>query len=184
MRGRKPAYESRAMELRQKLIFSQQTPELLRPSLRALARTNNTSHQLLIFYLKGLEEWQHEERYRNAQLRAEQRAKENQRRAAVEGREMTTEEYLESMISLGWIEQIESLRQAAMRGPLNCYQGQMLKLFARSQVVGAEELLRQCLQVGLLRRKSFAKIVRANHSTIGLGASWMSVRSTGPLAPR
>lgn len=159
--GRKPKGESRAMELRQKLVFWQQTPESLRPSLRALARQNNTSHQLLTFYLEGLKEWQYKERYRNAKQGAQQNAEENRRRAAVEGREMTTKEYLDALFSVGWIEQVESLRQAAKRGPLNWYQGQMLKPFARSQVVGAEELLRQCLQVGLLKRKSFAEIVRA-----------------------
>jgi hypothetical protein len=38
----------------------------MRPSLRALAREIGTSHQLLNHYLKGLEEWQYEERFRQA----------------------------------------------------------------------------------------------------------------------
>jgi len=37
-RGRKPKEESRAEELRQALLAWKQTPEDLRPSLRALAR--------------------------------------------------------------------------------------------------------------------------------------------------
>jgi hypothetical protein len=38
----------------------------MRPSLRALAREIGTSHQLLAHYLKGLEEWQYKERFRQA----------------------------------------------------------------------------------------------------------------------
>jgi hypothetical protein len=56
--GRKPANESRARELRQELIAWKQTPERSRSSLRTLARELGTSHQLLAFFLKGLDEWQ------------------------------------------------------------------------------------------------------------------------------
>lgn len=66
MRGRKPKYESRATEFRRRLIVWKQTPKSMRPSLRALAREIGTSHQLLEHYLKGLEEWQYEERFRQA----------------------------------------------------------------------------------------------------------------------
>jgi hypothetical protein len=38
----------------------------MRPSLRALARELGSSHQLLNHYLKGLEEWQYQERFRQA----------------------------------------------------------------------------------------------------------------------
>jgi hypothetical protein len=159
-RGRKPAYESRAAELRQKLTVWKDIPESERPSLRALARETNTSHQLLAFFLKGLEEWQHQDRYRTAKRRALQNAEEIRSRAAAENREMTLRECLDSIVSPGWIEQVESLRHAAKRGPLNWYQGQMLKIYARRGILGAPELLRQCLQVGLLKRKSFAGIVK------------------------
>ena len=43
-----------------------QTPKSMRPSLRALAREIGTSHQLPEHYLKGLEEWQYKERFRQA----------------------------------------------------------------------------------------------------------------------
>jgi hypothetical protein len=43
MRGRKTKQESRSAELRQRLIAWKQTPESLRPSLRALARILGTS---------------------------------------------------------------------------------------------------------------------------------------------
>ncbi len=83
LRGRKPAYESRARELRQKLAVWNEIPKSERPSLRALARENNTSHQLLSFYLKGLEEWQYQERYQMAK----ERAKIGRRRFAREQRQ-------------------------------------------------------------------------------------------------
>lgn len=57
MRGRKPKYESRAAEFRQRLVAWKQTPESMRPSLRALARELQTSHALLQHYLDGLDEW-------------------------------------------------------------------------------------------------------------------------------
>lgn len=101
-RGRKPAYESRAAELRQKLTAWKETPESKRPSLRALARQNNTSHQLLAFYLKGLEEWQQRERYRTARRRAQQRAEEIRAQAAVEKREMTLGECLDAIVGPGF----------------------------------------------------------------------------------
>ena len=42
------------------------TPESSRPPLRALARELGTSHQLLAFYLNGLEKWRGEEYWRRA----------------------------------------------------------------------------------------------------------------------
>jgi len=57
MRGRKPKQESRAEELRQRLITWNQTSVRSRPSLRALAAELGTSHQLLKHYLDGLEKW-------------------------------------------------------------------------------------------------------------------------------
>jgi hypothetical protein len=160
LRGRKPTYESRATELRQKLAVWKETPESERPSLRGLARENTTSHQLLSFYLKGLEEWQLQDRYRTAKRRALQSAEEIRSRAAAENREMTLRQCLDSIVGPGWIEEVESLRQAAKRGPLNWYQGQMLKIHARQGILGAQELLQQCLQVGLLKRKRFTEIVK------------------------
>jgi hypothetical protein len=81
MRGRKPRQESRAIEFRRKLIEWKQTAESSRPPLRALARELGTSHQLLTFYLKGLDKWQGEE-YRR-------QAREIRARASDEGRPLT-----------------------------------------------------------------------------------------------
>lgn len=81
MSGRKPKNESRAAELRQTLIAWQQTPESIRPPLRALARELHSSHALLQHYLKNLEKWQAKEAWRRAgEIRA---------RAKAEGRPMT-----------------------------------------------------------------------------------------------
>jgi hypothetical protein len=76
--GRKPAHESRATEFRHSLTAWQRTPESSRPSLRALARALGTSHQLLTFYLKRLDQWQANEYWRQvreirARVRTENR---------------------------------------------------------------------------------------------------------------
>ncbi len=60
-RGRKPARESRAPEIRARLMEWKRTPESFRSSLRAVAAEMGTSHQLLSFYLRRLEEWQGDE---------------------------------------------------------------------------------------------------------------------------
>jgi hypothetical protein len=56
-RGRKPASESRAAEVRTRLAAWRQIPEAHRVSLRALAVQIGTSHQLLSFYLQRLDRW-------------------------------------------------------------------------------------------------------------------------------
>jgi hypothetical protein len=56
--GRKPADESRAAAIRTRLVSWSQAPEGQRPSLRVLAKELGTTHQMLGFYLKGLDEWE------------------------------------------------------------------------------------------------------------------------------
>jgi hypothetical protein len=65
-RGRKPASESRAAEIRAKLVVWKQTPEAYRSSLRGLAAEMGTSHQLLSFYLRRWDKWQEKEYRRKA----------------------------------------------------------------------------------------------------------------------
>jgi len=65
-RGRKPVSESRAAEIRARLIAWRQIPETNRVSLRALAVQIGTSHQLLSFYLQRLDRWQAREYRRKA----------------------------------------------------------------------------------------------------------------------
>jgi hypothetical protein len=79
--GRKRSQESRATEFRWSLVAWKQTPESSRRSLRALARSLGTSHQLLSFYLKYLERSQCKEQWRQSRtIRA---------RAIAEGRDLT-----------------------------------------------------------------------------------------------
>src|ERR1700693_33694 len=80
-RGRKPKTKSRASEIRQRLLAWKQSPESLRPSLRALALELGTSHQLLKHYSDGLEKWQAKEYWR--------RAKEIRAQASSDGRLMS-----------------------------------------------------------------------------------------------
>jgi len=56
--GRKPAGESRGREILARLMEWKEAPESFRSSLRELAAEMGTSHQLLSFYLRRLEEWQ------------------------------------------------------------------------------------------------------------------------------
>lgn len=61
-RGRKPAGESRAAEIRARLAAWKQTPEQERISRRTLAAELGTSHQLLSFYLRRWDKWQIKDR--------------------------------------------------------------------------------------------------------------------------
>jgi hypothetical protein len=70
--GRKPADESRADELPERLLKWSYFPASARPSLRVLAKALQTSHQLLTHLLVGLGEWEREKylvRYRNIMKR-------------------------------------------------------------------------------------------------------------------
>ncbi|MBZ5701018.1 MAG: hypothetical protein LAN84_04155 [Acidobacteriia bacterium] len=83
-RGRKRTSESRAAEIRARLMEWKQIPEPIRISLRALATEIGTSHQLLSFYLRGLDKWQMNE--------SKRRSWEIRERAEAEGRSMTNVE--------------------------------------------------------------------------------------------
>jgi len=159
-RGRKPFTESRAVEIRLRLAIWKQMPESSRPSLRALAREVGTSHQLLTFYLSGLEEWQCRERYRRAKEISNKKAEEIRARAKAENREMTMRECIDVIIMPGFLKQIESIRRDAQRGPLHSGQLKILKIFAKQGVPGAQEVLKQCSRVGLKERKRFRDIVK------------------------
>jgi hypothetical protein len=136
MSGRKPAYESRATEFRQRLMAWKQAPESLKPSLRALARELDTSHQLLAHYLNGLDRWQ-----------AEEEGKRIRARAKAEGRPMTLRECYGATFAPAMLDKIETLRREAKRGPLNRHQVQMLKLLVRQGFPGAKEVLEKCRQM-------------------------------------
>ena len=165
-RGRKTNQESRSAEFRRSLLAWKQTPESLRPSLRALARELGTSHQLLKHYLDGLEKWQYMERYRKAEMESDQILA----RAYLEDRPMTEWEKhrvhdctiasLRAQAACDFLDKIEDIKRDAKRGPLHPTQVKMLKLFARIGFPEAQELLQKCSQVGLKERKRFAEIVK------------------------
>lgn len=161
LRGRKPQCQSRSSELREQLIAWKQKPKFARSSLRTLARELGTSHQLLAFYLKGLEEWRATEYSRQArEIRA---------RANAEGRPMTQWEeqqarsYDRAGISLMTgafiVEDIRRIRQDSERRPLTWHEVKALKIYARS-FPEARELLETRPHESPKKRKRFADIVR------------------------
>jgi hypothetical protein len=153
--------DSRALELRRKLIEWKRTAESSRPPLRALARELGTSHQLLAFYLNGLEKWQGEEYFRQArEIRA---------RAIAEDRPLTQWEDEKARaydraalhFTTGYMlrDSIKRTKKDSERGPLCWHDIQSLKMLA-SKFPEAQELLEKCLQNGIKKRKRFAVIVR------------------------
>ena len=89
-RGRKRIKESRAAEIRARLVHWSQIPEPQRISLRALAAEIGTSHQMLSFYLRGLDKWQASEYRRQAKAICE--------RADGGPRKMLIDEVLEEIL--------------------------------------------------------------------------------------
>jgi hypothetical protein len=165
-RGRKTRRESRSAVFRHHLLIWKQSPPTSRPSLRALARELGTSHQLLTHYLAGLEKWHYEERYR----RAKKQADEICARAEAENRNLTSWEeqqvracdtaHIQALVGPALLTALEGIKRDAKRGPLDRYQFKTLKLFARRNYPGAQELLQKCSEAGLKPRKRFAKIVK------------------------
>jgi hypothetical protein len=108
-RGRKPADESRARILRSRLVVWKQTPESQRVSLRTLAIELRTSHQLLAFYLQGLDKWQMKE-YRR-------RAEDIRERAVAENRSMTSleESQVEALERAAYLCLLDSVLQPTLK---------------------------------------------------------------------
>jgi len=157
--GRKPKQASRSADLRQRLTAWKQTPESMRPSLRALALDLGTSHQLLRHYLTGLEKWLYGERYRTAKKQIE----EIRARARAEGRLMTQWEEqqvraydsvaIDAMLAPVLLDAIERIKQQSKRSPLCWQQIRTLKIFAR-EFPQAQELLQECSQSRLTIQKN------------------------------
>jgi hypothetical protein len=171
MSGRKPRQESRATELRRILIEWEQAPESSRPSLRSLACELGTSHQLLAFFLKGLDEWRGQQYLREAsQIRSV---------ASAEGRQLTeweeqrayacTRAGVQAIAGAMLRSSIARMRKESERRALCRQEIKSLTMLAR-QFPEAQELLQKCSPDGLKKRKRFAEIVkktpRADHETI------------------
>jgi hypothetical protein len=151
-------HESRALELRQRLILWKQMPESSRPTLRGLGREIDVKHQLLGYYLDGLDEWEYGERCRRAREMAQKKPTEIRARAKAENREMTMGECCQAIITPEMPDQIEEIRQEAKRGRLNWAHVKMLQIWAR-HFPQAKEVLEKYSQ-SALPRKSFREIVK------------------------
>jgi hypothetical protein len=126
-RGRKPANESRAAEIRTRLLVWKRTPSPQRVSLRALATEIGTSHQLLSFHLRRLEKWQIKEYYR----RKAQEIPDN--------RPLTKALY--SMIGPAICKMLAGLESQIKCGALSGNQVKIAKLLARQGIGKAQEIL-------------------------------------------
>ena len=126
-RGRKPASQSRAPEIRTKLLKWKETPNPQRISLRALAAEIGTSHQLLSFHLRRLEEWQLREHYR----RKAQEIPDN--------RPLTRALY--SMIGPAICKMLVELERQIKCGALSGTQVKIAKLLAKQGIGKAQEIL-------------------------------------------
>lgn len=146
-RGRKPASESRATEIRARLLLWKQVQEPHRISLRALARELSTSHQLLGHYLTRWEKWKAKEYRRQAQ--------EIRIRAAAEMRPRVVTEMLgqakaleaaafQSMLGSALDDTLRKLKRKARSGRLSCGEMKMLRLFASRGYQDAQEILDRC----------------------------------------
>ncbi len=149
------------MEFRRALVPWKLTPKSSRPSLRTLACELGTSHQLLAFYLRGLDKWQSKEYSRQAS--------EIRTRAIAEGRTLTQWEEqqahdcdragLRAILTPILLDDIKRMKEESERRLLCRQEIKALKLFARS-FPDAQELLQKCLQNGIKKRKRFAEIVK------------------------
>jgi len=143
-RGRKPASQSRAEEIRERLLSWRQTPEPQRVSLRALARELGTSHQLLGHYLTRWEKWQAKECGRQAtEIRV---------RAETETRPWIVAEMLrqaqaferaafQSMLGSALYDALRQLKRKARGGQLSRGEVKLLRLFASRGHREAQEIL-------------------------------------------
>ncbi len=126
-----------------------------------MARILGTSHQLLAFYLTGLEKWQGEEYWCLA--------KEIRARAIAEDRPLTQWEDQQARaydraalhFTTGYRLRysIKRMKKDSERGPLCWHDIQSLKMLA-PKFPEAQELLEKCLRNGIKKRKRFAVIVK------------------------
>ena len=155
MSGRKHEQESRSTEFRQRLLAWKETPESARLSLRALASELGTSHQLLAYYLTGLE--------KGKQMDCSQKANEEsdvERRPVIHREKQRLRADIRPEVHAILLKTLENLKQEATRGPLHPTQFQMVKMFAKQRFPAAQELLLKCLRDGLKKKKPFAQIVK------------------------
>jgi len=147
-RGRKPAGESRAAEIRIKLLAWKQTPEPHKITVRALAREIGTSHQLLACYLKGLKEWQAKDYQRRAKAVRERAWAENRGTTAAEEQQAVALDraglrlMLESALDSAYKRYEKEFREM-QPGALTGAKLRLIKTLARQGVPFAQKLLQE-----------------------------------------
>ena len=155
MRGRRSKQESRETELRKRLIAWKRAPDSSRPSLRALARELGTSHQLLSFYLKRLDQWQAKEYWRQArEIRARAIAED---RSLNQWEEQQVHAYtragVRATVGPMLLDVIKRLREESERRPLVWQEIKSLKILAPG-FPEAQDLLQKCSQSSVRTRKN------------------------------
>jgi hypothetical protein len=143
MAGRKPGTDSRADEFRRVLLEWRQQPEETRPSLRDLARTLGTSHQMLSHLRGNLDSWLSAQHFAAASAIRE--------KARVENRYLTDREAMEArghdqtgtrlLVGNKFEELLRKIRAKANRQePLNYVDAYTVKMCARQQFTLAIQL--------------------------------------------
>ena len=153
--GRKHACGSRATEFRYRLTAWKRTPDSSRPSLRALARELGTSHQLLTFYLKRLDQWQANEYWRQArEIRARVKT-ENRLLTPWEEQQARACDRAGLRIKTGLMlrETIDHMKKDSEHRPLVWQEIKALKILAPG-FPEARDLLQKCSQSSVKTRKN------------------------------
>jgi hypothetical protein len=142
-RGRKPATESRAAEIRAKLLERKQMPEPHRPSLRVLAIELGVSHQLLSFHLRRLAEWQRREYGKKAREIADAAYAEGRSLTEWEERQRKAYESASFNCAIGAVMEkaLRGLKKQIGKGALSQVQVKLVKLLASKGFDGAQEIL-------------------------------------------
>ena len=142
-RGRKPIGDSQANAIRMRLVSWRQTPDTSRISLRALASELGTSHQLLSFYLRGLDKWQTEEYMRRANAFRDLADAENRRMTPWEESQAVALERaaFRCMIDDALIPTIKQLTAVNQAGTLSKQTLKVVVLLARRGVPIAQKIL-------------------------------------------
>jgi hypothetical protein len=162
--GRKPASESRAGDIRAKLLTWRQTPEPRRISLRALGRNLGTSHQLLSFYLRTWDRWEGKE-YRRRADEIRERAW-DEKRGLTPSEEAQTKAYdnaaFQSMIASVMDYSMRELLMRLEAGrTLSRQQTRLVNLLARKGFPMARKIKEQCSQNNVKTQKNNLPAIRS-----------------------
>jgi transposase-like protein len=151
MKGRKPKQDSRADEIRARLVAWEQESESARPSLRSLARDLGTSHQLLSHYIEGLGVWQAKRQmaeYRRLKDEAEASAKAERRPLTPQEDEQMCfygRKWVDHMLVVALEQTLMDWRRQARNRKLKAKQVKMLEELASDAPTGLRGRARKIL---------------------------------------